>query len=152
MKKIILLISILLFSFEAFSQEETIISINVEDLKQENIIYDIYIAVDLVNESRVYRYLIDNEKINDIVYLSSDPWIKLPIELEFDSDTIEIWYNIKYNSEISIKGEFEEIIDLCYKTEFKFKKFGVGIQIEKERDPLLFIEKEGDSLLILEKE
>ena len=129
MKKLILLISIFFLFFNSFSQE-TSLYLNFEELKKENVIYEIYVVIDLFEESRAYRYIINNETINDIVYLSPKPWNKLPIEKEFYTETIDIWYIIK-SGENCIEGEFKETIKLCKNNFFKFKKTWRGIKVKK---------------------
>jgi hypothetical protein len=136
--KNLILISIFFLPFNSFSQE-TELYFNFEELKEENVTYEIYIAVDLWGESRVYRYRIDDETINDIIIESSKKYQKIPIEIEFKYEQnseiafIEIWYVIKSKNNF-VEGEFKEKIKRCKKNFLKFKKTFYGIKVKQYKD------------------
>ncbi len=142
MKKIILILIIIfatIFANESKSQE-TKLYLNFQELMKNEKTYKIYIVVDLFEESRVYRYRINGNSINDIFYESKKDWEKVPIELEFNYDSnphvseIEIWYTIKTKNNC-VDGEKKMKIKRCKNNFLKFEEGFFGIKVKKSTNP-----------------
>src|SRR6056297_588478 len=96
-----LLALILLFSLNTFSQ--TKLNIDINDLRSPNIGCHLKLIIEQ-EDARFpyYEYLIENDTINDIVYLNgAEMKIKLPFDGKITYENIRIIYTLKRNGIIN---------------------------------------------------